>query len=82
MQLACIFSNLVAQEWQNLDKIFIETQKYLPKKIRRWVAKMLKLDKNPLVARGAAKFCQRMKKTISLNEEKSGILEKSHVRDL
>ena len=33
MQFACIFNNLEAQEWQNLDKISIETQKKLPKNV-------------------------------------------------
>ena len=45
MQLACILTNLGAQKSQNLDKIFIEMQKNLPKNFVGERQKCLKIEK-------------------------------------
>ena len=65
MQLACIFNNVEAQEWQNLDEIFIETKKNLPKIVVGERRKcMLKFRENPFIfsPRRAAKMLKMREK--------------------
>ena len=76
LQLVCIFSILGVQEWQNIDKILIETQKNSPE-----ILPVLEIREkiHSFSARGAAKFGQRRSKINSLNEGMSGILKKFYV---
>ena len=76
MQLACIFNNLEAQKWQNLDKIFIETQTNLPdffacERQNAWI-KSKSARFQPAARQNLAGEGQKFN---SIREEKSGILK-------
>ena len=64
MQLACIFNNLEAQKWQNLDKIFIETQKKLSK-----ISSVS--GKNAYIKRKSARFQPAARQNLAKKGQKS-----------